>query len=183
MTDVSALVDALKRGEDGAWREFVDRYGRLIHAVAARSGLDQADREDVFQATCLVAVRTIDTLRDATRLSSWLYGIAVRLSVNQHRSRKRRGTELDVTEPTVDVATEAEAGEALERLESVSHLQDALAAIDERCAALVEALYLEDPRPSYDTISARFDMPVGSIGPTRARCLKKLQALLLEREA
>lgn len=181
--DVSILVAALRRGDERAWREVMDRYGRLVYSVAARSGLHATDREDVYQTTWLVALRSIDKLRDPTRFTSWLYGITHRLSADMHRKRKRRGTEIDVTDspssPVLEADPEVEQG--LELLEAVSHLYDALESIDARCATLIRALYLEEPRPSYDTISDRLEMPIGSIGPTRARCLGKIKRLLEER--
>jgi RNA polymerase sigma factor (sigma-70 family) len=179
------LVEALRGGDERAWRTLVDDYGRLIYSVAARSGLDAADRDEVFQSTCLIAVRSIDGLRDPTRLSSWLYGIAYRLSAEVHRRRRRIGSELDVDDERLRASLETRSdapGDALERLEETGRLLDALAAIDARCGALVRILYLEEPRPPYEEIGERLGMPVGSIGPTRARCLDKLRRALEERE-
>jgi RNA polymerase sigma factor (sigma-70 family) len=174
------LVTGLRARDESAWREFVQAYGGLIHAVAARLDLSEADREDLFQETCLTALRAIHTLQSADRLASWVYTIAYRLGID--RLRRRSEESLEALGPMADqhVAGEIDAGALvhLERLESIADLHDALAKLDERCRQLLTALYLEDPRPAYEVIAKRQNLPIGSIGPNRARCLKKAHHLL-----
>ena len=66
----------------------------------------------------------------------------------------------------------------LERLEQGAAMRDALQGLDERCRELLELLFIEEPRPDYQQISGLLGIAVGSIGPTRARCLKKLEKKL-----
>ena len=176
------VIAGLIAGDEAAWRRFVREQGGLIHAVAFSFGLSDADREDLFQSACLAAVRSITTLRDPTRLSSWVYTLTYRLAIDTHR----KGRELplsDLPDPNVPMEAlrlEPTVAEDLVRLEEIARLRDAIGLLDPRCRRLLEALYLEDPPPSYLEISGRDGIPVGSIGPTRARCLAKVRILLEE---
>ncbi len=171
-TDRNQLVARLAAGDEDAWRSFVETYGGLIFAVATRLGLRGADRDDLFQDACVTVMQSIHTLRDPTRLASWLYRVTYRLGIDALRSRR---PEVGVEELTSSATGQLEPGfaEDLERLEEVSRLLDALGRLDSRCRNLLKLLYLEDPTPSYEEIARRLDMPIGSIGPTRARCLEK----------
>jgi RNA polymerase sigma factor (sigma-70 family) len=179
-TNRAELVAGLRARNESAWSEFVQDYGGLIHAVAARLNLSPADREDLFQETCLTTLRAIHTLQSSDRLASWVYTIAYRLGID--RLRRKSEELMDVSGSIADRhaagAVDPLALVRLERIESIAHLHDALAQLDERCRRLLTALYLEDPRPTYDTIARRQDLPIGSIGPTRARCLEKTRRLM-----
>jgi len=72
------------------------------------------------------------------------------------------------------------AGADLERLEEQTLVRLALAALPGRCRRLVAALYYEDPPPRYAALARRLGMPVGSLGPTRARCIERLRGILQE---
>src|SRR5262245_61647125 len=72
------LVEACRRGDPAGWDEMVDRYGRLVHSIARRQGLDDADAQDVFQQVFAIAHRRLGSLRDAARLPSWLFTTALR---------------------------------------------------------------------------------------------------------
>jgi len=170
------LLARLAAGDEAAWREFLRDYGALIYDVPSKLGLYGDDREDVFQNVCIAVYRSIGSLRDPARLATWLYGVAYRQSVNILR---RRGRELPLeTEDGVErefPSAEPPPDHMLEDFERAGQLRDALETLDPRCRRLLTAIYLEDPAWSYNEIAERFAMPIGSIGPTRARCLKKLR--------
>jgi len=172
----SEFVNALAKRDPTAWRNFVEEYGRIAEAVAARLGFQEADRDDLFQEICLTAMRTIGTLQDPKRLASWVYTIAYRIGIDRLRGRRR---ELSLAEgdgllggPATNGVQE-DALQVLVRLERVAALWDVLAGLDDRCRRLLTALYLSEPRMSYEATAQQEDMPIGSIGPTRARCLEK----------
>ncbi len=186
MTDTApdALVEALARGEDAAWREFVRSYGRLVYFAAHKVGLDASEHEEVLQDTLVAVHGAIGRLRRADRLASWVYVIARRVAL-QRIAAGRREVRLAGDDPFLEVlagVSDPDFAEALERFEDMSRLDDALDAISERCRRLLRMLYLEDPRPSYEAISEREGLPVGSIGPTRGRCLKQLSTLFIASE-
>lgn len=175
--DDVALVQACLAGESGAWDELVERYGRLVFASARRCGLNAEDAEDVFQNVFLIMLRRLETLRDQARLSSWLITTTYRESWRLARSRRDATT----TELDDQIRDTGEAPpEEVARLEREQLVHAALGRIDERCRNLLTALFLDAGEPSYEEISARFGMAIGSIGPTRARCFRKLERSLSE---
>ncbi len=174
------MLEGLAAGSEEAWRAFLAGYGRLIHAAVRRFHLSEPDAEDVFQNACVAIHRSIHTLRNPDKLASWVYGVTYRLAVDHLRRRR----EIPVEDPDRLAAGGArrESGPAadrrLEELEETALLYDAVSRLDPRCRRLLVGLYLEDPPLSYREVSARDAMPVGSIGPTRARCLDKLRRLI-----
>ncbi len=179
--DRERLVTAMIAGDEAAWRTYVAEYGGLIRAVAAYFGLHGDDRDDLFQITCLAALKSIGSLRKPSRLASWTYNVAWRAAIDWKRRRKREERTLDPSRPLrPEPAAKASIGEdELIRLEEELHLYQALEAIDVRCRRMLTALYLENPRVSYAELAERLGMPVGSIGPVRARCLQQVQRLFL----
>lgn len=171
------LVQAAQAGDRAAWEELVDAYVGLIWAITRAHRLDDASAQDVSQTTWLRLVENLDRLSDPTRVGAWLATTARRECLRLLRQSRRHvllggGNELDELE---DVGEEVDA--ALLRVEQADLVQGALEELPERCRALLALLVL-DPPPSYAEISAALDMPVGSIGPTRGRCLEKLRALV-----
>jgi RNA polymerase sigma factor (sigma-70 family) len=170
-----ALVRACLDGDETAWHELVERYGRLVYSVPRRYGMAAADADDVFQGVFVILSRQLGALRDQTRLSSWLITTA-------HREcwRLRRAARDQQHLDEAVVADGAPPVDDLIRAEREQGVRDALARVDERCRDLLTALFLDPSEPNYAAIGARLGMPVGSIGPTRARCFRKLEAILRE---
>jgi len=168
------LVTLLAAGDEGAWRRFLAEFGKLIYSVSGRFGFEAAERDDHFQGVCLAVLRSVSGLRAPDRMASWIYNVSVRLAIDMRR-RAARAPGRNLT-----AAEEAEASvpplalEELERTQLAALLHDALDRLDPRCRRLLQALFLEDPAPGYTEISRREGIPVGSIGPNRARCLEKL---------
>lgn len=175
--DDAGLVRACIAGEAGAWDELVERYGRLVFASARRCGLGPEDAEDVVQNVFTIMLRRLKTLRDQARLSSWLITTTYRESWRLARARHDATTaELD---DRIRDTSEAPP-EEVARLEREQLVHTALRRIDDRCRNLLSALFLDADEPSYEEIATRFDMAIGSIGPTRARCFRKLERILAE---
>lgn len=163
------------RGDERAWDALVERYGRLVYSIALRAGLSASDSDDVLQTVFSIALRRLETLRDAERISAWLIRLTYR-EAWRFRKRQRRASVLDE-----NVADESEpTADELERLERQHLVRRALESLDSRCRELLTALFLEAEAPSYDTLAERLGMRVGSIGPTRARCFEKMQRELAD---
>lgn len=163
----AGLLDACRLGDARAWREVVARYERLVFSIALRYGLSREDAADVCQSAFTALLEQLDAVRDGTRLGAWLATVARRhawrlLERSRHESGVDPGTEPDPVEPIADA----------ERLLWVT---DGLLALSEPCRDLLLALYFDESEPSYAEVAQRFDRPVGSIGPTRARCLQRLR--------
>lgn len=171
--DPRTLVPAMLSGDEQSWRRFLEDYGRLVYSVSRRLGLDEAEGEDHFQAVCMAAHRSLGSLRDPDRLAAWIYNIAYRAGIDALRRRRAAIALSDLDDDEAPV--EPGILEDLERLQAIAQLRDALGNLDPRCRDLLTALFLEEPVPSYEEIHRRAGIPIGSIGPTRARCLEKLK--------
>ncbi|MBK9135393.1 MAG: sigma-70 family RNA polymerase sigma factor [Betaproteobacteria bacterium] len=183
--DDAALVARCRAGDRFAWEALVRRYQRLVYAIARRSGLDEPTAGDVFQTVFLRLLQQLPRLAEPDRLQAWIVTTAKREAWLQHR-RAVRLVSLAAAHPGVEDAAEAEErvadpspgpDEALAHWQQVAQVERALARLDERCRALLRALFSPEG-PAYAEIAARLGLPVGSIGPTRARCLDKLRRSL-----
>ena len=169
------LVAACLAGDQVAWSELVERYSRLVYSIPRRMGMSAADADDVFQKVFTTLYRRLGDVRDQTRLSAWLIVATQR---ECWRVGKRAGatatTELD--EMLADGAPPP--ADEITRMERDQLVREGLRRLDDRCRELLTALFLEPASPAYEAIAARLGMSVGSIGPTRARCFRKMEATL-----
>ena len=172
---VSDLVAAAGAGDERAWEDIVERYGPLVMAVLARHRFFGADAEDVSQVVWLRLVEHLGELREPRALPKWLVTTTRNECIRLIRSR--RHTEpvdrldelrsLDPEQPEPD-------GEML-LAERKQALLEGFADLSERQRELLRLLMSDPPIP-YAAISERLGIPVGSIGPTRARLLTKLRS-------
>jgi RNA polymerase sigma factor (sigma-70 family) len=183
--DDAALVCACLDGEAAAWNALVARYQRLVFTIALRCGLDESAAADVFQVVFERLHVSLPRLVQPDRLQAWIVTTAKREAIRSSQ-RARRTVSLD--DPAGETVALLAADDPLpdavvEDLRSLDRLRDALARLDERCRALLTALFLEpgDVEPSYREIAERLGMRIGSLGPTRARCLEKLRQLMEQR--
>jgi RNA polymerase sigma factor (sigma-70 family) len=169
------LLSAAARGDARAMGALVDRYQRLVYAVPKRLGLPPEACEDVFQNVFVALIRHVGSIRDARTLPKWLITTANRESWSAARVRRRhRGVEP----PEALAGDVPPPAEGLEDLEIRQQIERALQALGGRCEKLLRAVMVAGDRPDYQRLGQELGMPVGSIGPTRARCLEKLQALM-----
>lgn len=178
--DVAALVSAAVAGDQVAWDSLVARYTNLLWSVARGYRLETADAADVVQVAWLRLVEHLPTLRDPERVGSWLVTTVRRECLQVIAGRRRRGLPVDddvLTALPDDRAEPPEAGLIAE--EDASSLWRAFSGLAPRCQRLLRVL-MADPAPSYQDVSTALEMPVGSIGPTRARCLDRLRGLLTQ---
>jgi RNA polymerase sigma factor (sigma-70 family) len=182
------LVIACRRGEADAWEALVNRYQRLIYTIPLRAGLDEDRAAEVFQRTFAALLEHIDRIEQPERIRAWLVTTTRREAL---RMISRKKTELTFTEadelhgqssyeavPDTDLLPD----EVLEQLEVQHSLRAAIAMLDERCRRLLNLLFYRPDLPPYSEIAAALEIPEGSLGPTRARCLKKMRRLLEDLE-
>lgn len=169
------LIQSCLRGDQAAWDDLVERYGRLVYSIPRRYGLSDEDANDVFQNVFLSTYRSLERLKDQTRLSAWLITTAHRES---WRVGKRSDKYPQLDEQIADVA--APGDDVLEDWERQHIVRQGLAILGGRCQQLLEAMFLDSAEPSYEAIALSLGMKIGSIGPTRARCFKKLQGILAD---
>jgi RNA polymerase sigma factor (sigma-70 family) len=175
------LIQACRRGAALAWDQVLERFERLVYSIPLSYGLSSDDAADIAQTTFTLLLEALDNLRPDTRLSAWLATVARRHTWRMLAQRRREsvGAEDDLADDEgLGGATNPTA-----RWEQVVWLEHALSQLDERCRDLLLKLYFAPEQPSYAEVAAQFKMPVGSLGPTRARCLERLKQILALPEA
>ncbi|HKS98309.1 MAG TPA: sigma-70 family RNA polymerase sigma factor [Rugosimonospora sp.] len=178
---VEDLVAAAAKGDQDAWSRLVHRYSPLILSVIRGYRLSAADSADVYQTVWLRLVEHLDRLRDPVALPMWLTTTARRecLRLVQAGRRTRPFDPLDEAAQAPDVRStlvdDAPVDADLLRAERRQALRDAFAQLPGRCQDLLGML-MADPPLRYQEISERLGIPMGSVGPTQARCLRKLRA-------
>lgn len=170
---IAPVVRAAAAGDDAAWSVLVKRFTGLIAAVVRSYRLTAADAADVTQTTWLLLVEHIDRIRDPERVGAWLASTARRECLRV----LRRGSRIVLTADVESDATEPPADTELVGAERRAAVARALETLPDRLRALLTAL-MADPAPRYDEVAATLGMPVGSIGPTRARALERLRRSL-----
>lgn len=169
------LIQACRQGEQQAWEELVSRYERLVFSIPLNFGLTREDAADIAQHTFIILMENLHRLREDGNLVGWLGTVARRHTWRLSGRQQRRGEE---GEDAAAALPDMDAAERQERWERLQWLQEGLSRLDERCRQLVQALYLEAEEPAYTEIAARLGMAVGSVGPTRARCLQRLKEIM-----
>ena len=174
----NSLVQLVNRAADGdkrAWDALVERFGPLIWSICRRYRLSYADAEDVGQNVWLQLTGHLGKIRDPAALPGWLATVTRRECLRVTAAAKlplAAGYVLDA-EVLADEQSETAEQELL-AAERYAALREAFATLPLPGQRLI-ALLLQDPPVSYAEISARLDIPVGSIGPTRRRYLDKLR--------
>jgi RNA polymerase sigma factor (sigma-70 family) len=177
--DPAALLAAAGAGDRCAWREIVDRYVNLVWSVARSFRLAEADAADVAQATWLRLVQHLHRIQEPDRLGAWLATTARREAL---ALRRRNGHDLpvaEVPEPPGGNGSAPDVDDRVIRADRHAEIRAAVDTLPGRCRQLLRVL-LADPPPTYEEVSAATGMPVGSVGPTRQRCLETLRARLTE---
>lgn len=150
----------------------LDKTNRLIQSVVRRFNLTRQDAEDVIQTVWLRLLEKLDRVREPRALPGWIFTTARNEAVNAiRRSRKAALVGDGFSELHADEEIAFASDDAEERrralLEAFSELSD----LQQRLVAML----MEDPQPPYSEISRRLNIPVGSIGPNRARALNRLR--------
>lgn len=171
------LVRAASAGDGRAWEELVDAYVGLIWKITSSHRLRPGDAADVSQTTWLRLLESIDKLQDPSRVGAWLATTARRECLRVLGQSKRWVLVCEDGEFDGDAASAPELDAALLADERDDEVRAAVATLPPRCQQLL-GLLMMDPSPSYEEIAAGLGMPIGSIGPTRGRCLKRLAEML-----
>jgi RNA polymerase sigma factor (sigma-70 family) len=167
------LISACFAGDSAAWDNLVERYARLVYSIPRKRGLSAADADDVVQAVFLTTYRRLETLRDAERISAWLIRVTHRETSRYRRSRAASDAGLEFIASAAELPEEE-----IRRLEDHELVRRALDSLSDRDQTLIRALFFETEEEGYAGLAKRLGVPLGSIGPTRARALKRLEIAL-----
>jgi RNA polymerase sigma factor (sigma-70 family) len=176
---VAILVEAAAQGDQDAWNALVDRFASLVWAVARGYRLNAADAADVSQTTWLRLVEHLHRIEQPERVGAWLVTTARRESLRVLRIGGRqipRGDDLEVLADPAPSPTLDHDLLAAERDDLVAQLIEKL---PPRSQLLLRLLNADSPL-SYREVSEVMSMPIGSIGPTRARALEQLRHLAVQ---
>lgn len=173
----SRLVARCLEGDGKAWEALVRRHERLVYAIGRSYRLSDDDLADVFQEVFTALFKGLPRMREGRTLVRWLSSTTERITRTTALSRRKATAREEQDPAKLNKLTDGteEIGADLERLEQQHHMRMAMGGLSERCKRLIEALYYEDPTPSYSELSQRLGVPVGSLGPTRARCMERLR--------
>jgi RNA polymerase sigma factor (sigma-70 family) len=169
---VAHLVERAADGDERAWRSLVGEFAGLIWAVTRAHRLDHADAADVVQATFARLVEHLDRLQQPERAGAWIATTARRECLAVLRGRGRLIPLGDALPEAVDDLPEH--GTALFVAERDATLWAAFRRLRPSDQALLRML-MADPAPSYEEVHLSLGLPIGSIGPTRARALERLR--------
>lgn len=174
MADNEKLMAAAARGDQAAWEVLVERHNGLLWSVARGFRLDTADAADAIQTTWLRLVENLGRIKDPERLRGWLAATLRHECIRLLRrsGRERPGGTADEIADIPDGADPLDAGLLTDERDAA--LWTALSRITQRCQQLLRVL-MSSPPLTYVEISELLEMPIGSIGPARARCLGQLR--------
>lgn len=173
---IAGLVSAARDGNEDALGQIVTELSPLLWQVARAAGLSPGDAEDVLQTAWLRLVEHLDDIHDSAALASWLITTTKREAWRVRAAARRQApTDSESLDELPDDGPGSEEQVILD--DQRRTLWAAIARLSARCRKLLRIIAFA-PRPDYAAVAAALDMPVGSIGPTRGRCLAKLRALL-----
>lgn len=169
--DDAEVLAASLAGDQAAWSELVARYSRLVFSIPRRYGFDREACEDIFQEVFAIFVRQLPGIRRRSGLPKWFITTTHRVCQTWFR-QTRTATESEALSPPQPPA------ELLVEWERQHLLRLAMRRLGGKCEQLLLALYCDNGPAGYKQIAEKLDMPAGSIGPARARCLQKLSDIL-----
>lgn len=184
--DAGALARLAAGGDETAWAQLVRRFSGLVWSVTRACGLGTADAEDVFQTTWLRLTEHIGRLNEPDRVGAWLATTARRESIKIINGRRRVSPtdDLDALDAGDQDAPEALLVQSEEQAAEHARLRTVWSAYEQlpaRCRELLRVLFATPPLP-YTEIADLLGIAVGSIGPTRGRCLRQVRELLGDAE-
>jgi len=161
-------------GEREAWDALVDRFGQMVWSVARSFRLDDAAASDVAQTVWLRLIENVDRIQDPERLPGWLATTCRREALRVIKRSERSvpsDFEFDIEDPSPSLES------MMIEDEETREVVQALRELGEECQQLLRLLTVE-PALSYEEIAEATGRPVGSLGPTRGRCVERLKAAI-----
>ncbi len=181
------LVRRCRSGDAQAWQRLVEKYARLVHYISVRHGLAPQEVDDVGQEVFIALAQHINDIDQPERVSAWLSTTARRFSWRALQLRRREAIPVEADLADSDAVHR---GVLFTKIPTMSELfadwatqeslQQAIQRLTDRCRELIYRLFLDPEEPSYDVVSQELQIPKGSIGPTRIRCLQQLRERLEE---
>jgi len=174
IVDVAVLLRRVIEGDQRAWDELVEGFGGLVWSIARGYRLGSLT-DDVVQTVWLRLAENCDRIREPDRLAAWL-ATTTRNEALRVANKQKRLVSVGELPERVD-ATVSGIDELVTDSDTLSHVLQAFAKLSATDQQLLRLLCTVPPL-DYATIADLLERPIGSIGPSRERCLKKLRRLL-----
>ncbi len=176
------LLLRCRRGDSAGWSLLVERYRRLVWSVIVKHRMRTEEAEDIFQHVFTTLITNIDGIHDENALASWLVTTTKRRcwrvsSQTRQSAERARSLDSDPDKSMDPVDSREDSTESRAQLEK-QLVREGLERLGGKCKDLLEALFGAGGEPNYALIAEKIGIRVGSIGPTRARCLEKLTVVL-----
>ncbi|MEU3252377.1 sigma-70 family RNA polymerase sigma factor [Streptomyces sp. NPDC006997] len=181
--DVGALVQSAVDGDAAAWKALVEGLSPLVWSVVRAHRLSDADAHEVYQTVWFRFAQHLGRIREPDKTGSWLASTARHESLKVIRSSRRLTPTDDpqlldrVSEDRTPEQSLLDSEEAAAQSERIRRMWQEFEELGERCRQLLRVL-MSSPPPSYQEVSSALGIAVGSIGPLRQRCLRRLRARL-----
>jgi RNA polymerase sigma factor (sigma-70 family) len=183
---ITQLVAGALAGDQAAWNALVERLQRVVWKSVNMMTYDREVRDDAFAATWLRLAERLDTIREPEKLPGWLATTACNEVRQILRQRGRQDVSLHeswsgggsggLIDTLID--DDGEHSRALVLDEQRRSTRAAFSRLDQACREIIAVLVLADPPVPYDRASEQLGRPIGSLGPSRRRCLEKMKSLL-----
>lgn len=170
------LIRACLDGDGAAWEILVNRYKRLVYSIPYKYGFRREDAMEIFQSVWLDCFQELGLLRDLDRLQAWLVRITVRKCYRFRQRNQSDPAMVGLLES--DSLSDDPSGGLVRRLDREQMIRTGIEQLSPRCKQVIQALFFEDPFPTYAEIAGRLGLSPNSIGFTRDRCLERLGKLL-----
>lgn len=186
--DIGVLVRSAVKGDGSAWEALVEGLSPLVWSVVRAHRLSEADATEVYQTVWFRFAQNLKSIREPEKAGSWLASTARHESLKVLRNLRRLTPTDDpqvldrVSEDRTPEQTVLDSEEDAARDERIRRLWQEFEELGDRCRQLLRVL-MASPPPSYQQISASLGIAVGSIGPLRQRCLRRLRARMEARGA
>ncbi|MGP4005211.1 RNA polymerase sigma factor [Streptomyces sp. 4N124] len=181
--DVGALVQSAVDGDAAAWKALVEGLSPLVWSVVRAHRLSDADAHEVYQTVWFRFAQHLGRIREPQKAGAWLASTARHESLKVLKSLRRLTPTDDaqlldrVSEDRTPEQSVIDSEDAAAQTERIRRLWQEFEELGERCRQLLRML-MATPPPSYQEVSAALGIAVGSIGPLRQRCLRRLRARL-----
>ena len=167
-------------GNEEAWATLIDRYKNLIFSIPIKLGFSSDDAADIFQGVCLAIVEELPRLREPRALPAWLIQTTSRKCFRWKDASRRFVASDGQLENLSDTSAKIPE-QLLQELDREQMVREAVSELPRECRRLVELLFYQVSPLSYHDLAEALEIPKGSIGPTRMRCLEKMRRLLLKK--
>lgn len=182
ISDLDVIVRKCKAGDSASWNQLVDHFQGLVWSAINRIGLRHEDAEDTFQRVFLILYKNLDRIESAPALPKWLATTAAREAIRLHRKNREKNAialeEFD-TYDQILASEDASIEETTIASLETHFVRSVMQRLPGKCPKLLTLLY-SDQDSSYEDIKKQLGIPIGSIGPTRARCIERLRQALIE---